>query len=198
MSRSRRHAHVGQEAYPYAATVTICSTWARDTRTGQAVPTDTRLQRAKLAMHVAAGQVGPEKQVAGHSWIVVKHATGRIETHGTWGTSAPRLGYRTAGYCVDREKRGGMVSDFSRSADVTPEQLKRLMAFCREMADLGLKAHGNLHPCSWFAAKAFEIATGERLVHRHLGVSNPTTLCRSVARSNGHQHAQTQDPGHRL
>jgi hypothetical protein len=197
MTRSRRHAHVGEEAYPYAATITIHSTWARDARTGLLLPTDTSVQRAGAAAAVVLREVGLGRGDAGHSWISLELFEGRTETHGTWGDRNQRRGYE-AGYSKDRELRAGAVSDFSRSADITPEQLERFRVFCREMNSLGAKAHTKISPCSWFASTAWEVTTGERLQHRHLGISNPTTVCRSIARFNGYELQQTQEPGHRL
>ncbi len=118
--------------------------------------------------------------MSGHSWITYQPDGDKPTTYGTWGNNPDGLGNG-----LHRDLEAGRVSDVSRSARLTDDQEKALMAKIKQYEDKGEKGWGLLSPCSTFAADAWKAGTGESLSHRSAIISNPSKLKGSIEAANG-------------
>lgn len=116
----------------------------------------------------------------GHSWIEYeKDGESEPVTYGTWGNNPTGEGN---GLFKNLEK--GKVGDSNRKIYINDEQEKVLNQKIKEYKDKGTNAWKPLHPCSSFAADVWKCVTGEKLVDRRLGISNPSTLKKSIQTAN--------------
>ncbi|HET6229871.1 MAG TPA: hypothetical protein VFE05_07380 [Longimicrobiaceae bacterium] len=124
---------------------------------------------------------GDGSLLAGHSWIEY-HRDGEAEstTYGTWGNNPTGKGN---GLFKNLEK--GRSGDASRSTLIDDEQEKRLLDTVKRYEDKGQGGWKKLNPWSGFAQDAWHSATGEKLGHRRLGISNPSTLKDAINKANG-------------
>lgn len=119
--------------------------------------------------------------LSGHSWIEYQPDGGDSVTYGTWGNDPLGLGN---GMHVDLEK--GRSSDVERTVQITDQQEKKLIAKIEEYEKKGKDGWSILHPCSAFAADAWQAVTGEKLNDRSYGIiSNPSKLKESIEAANG-------------
>jgi hypothetical protein len=136
----------------------------------------------KLTIHSS----GDGSLLSGHSWVEYQPDGGEARTYGTWGNNPTGRGN---GLFVDLEK--GRAGDASRSVRLDDEQEKKLYAKIKSYQDKGQDGWGYLSPCSAFAADAWQTATGEKLSHRSMGISNPSKLKESIK---GAGQAKAQSP----
>jgi RHS repeat-associated protein len=113
----------------------------------------------------------------GHSWVTYAPSTNSYAMTNTYGTFSS-VGLYTGTYSAT-------TSTPSRSMTIDDAHEKLLMAFIESMCKKGLYAWGYLTPCSWFAAKAWSIGSGESLNHRDYGLSQPKNLQKSIDQQNG-------------
>lgn len=116
----------------------------------------------------------------GHSWIEYCPFDGLSTTYGTWGNNPTGNGN---GLLMNVEP-GSMVPDVTRATIIDHVQEKQLFQLIDNYRKRGKQAWTVLTPCSSFAAHAWEVATGERLLHHSAFISNPSTLAQSISRAN--------------
>ena len=117
--------------------------------------------------------------LSGHSWIEYTPDGGPTQTYGTWGNNPGGLGNG-----LHEGLELGFPSDSSRTARLTDEQERALMDLIKKYKDQGAGGWGYLSPCSTFAADAWAAGTGEKLTHRSMALSTPTTLKSSIESKN--------------
>jgi RHS repeat-associated protein len=120
--------------------------------------------------------------IDGHSWITwTPDATGERTSYGTYGNHPGGL---PNGVIPGIDNTRNATT--SRTVYMDDDAEARLAGFISDYANQGADAWSPTSPCSAFAAKAWDAATGERLPDRNsVLISNPNTLADSIREANG-------------
>lgn len=116
---------------------------------------------------------------SGHSWISYTQHGGTTGTFGTWGNNP--LGLPNG---LEHNLELGRVGDATRSSELNDTQEAALYKLIKQYENKGEKAWGYSHPCSSFAADAWNAATGESL-SPYGPYSNPSSLKQSIIDAHG-------------
>jgi RHS repeat-associated protein len=131
----------------------------------------------------AAGENSSSGVLEGHSWIKYTPDGGSDTTYGTWGNNPMGLGNG-----LHENLELGRTGQASRRVHLNDAQEAKLMGLIEQFRKMGANGWSYSDPCSSFAALAWYTATNEALnVYGPLGISNPTSLTRSITNANGGQ-----------
>ena len=116
-----------------------------------------------------------------HSWIsYTPDSTGETTNYGTWGNNPDGLGNG-----LHENLEQGKSADASRSEHLDDKQEAKLNKIIKDYKNAGDRGWAYGSPCSSFAAKAWNKATGENLSPFWGPISNPTSLTHSIINANG-------------
>jgi RHS repeat-associated protein len=117
--------------------------------------------------------------VSGHSWVSYTPDGGQAATYGTWGNNPQGLPNG-----LEQNLELGRIGDATRAAQLTDEEEAAFYGVVNRYKGDGENAWGYLHPCSSFAADAWNSSTGESLSPNG-PYSNPSSLKQSIIDANG-------------
>jgi RHS repeat-associated protein len=117
--------------------------------------------------------------VSGHSWVSYTPDGGQTATYGTWGNNPQGLPNG-----LEHNLELGRIGDATRAAQLTDEEEAAFYGVVKGYEGEGENAWGYLHPCSSFAADAWNSSTGESLSPNG-PYSNPSSLKQSIIDANG-------------
>lgn len=117
--------------------------------------------------------------VSGHSWVSYTPDGRQTATYGTWGNNPQGLPNG-----LEHNLELGRIGDATRAAKLTDEEEVAFYGVVKKYEGDGESAWGYLHPCSSFAADAWNSSTGESLSPNG-PYSNPSSLKQSIIDANG-------------
>jgi hypothetical protein len=148
-------------------------------------PPEYSLASGKLSVfaHTAENMNGP----FGHAWISFKlDQSGKTTTYGTYLPEGLHINDEK-GYLENHPER--VKISVGRTAHIDDQSERRLNNLIRSYRQAGSAAWTFEHPCSDFAAVAWQTATGEVLNHHMMPAffSNPGSLKQAIISANGGQ-----------
>jgi RHS repeat-associated protein len=117
--------------------------------------------------------------VSGHSWVSYTPDGGKTATYGTWGNNPQGLANG-----LEHNLELGRTGDATRAAQLNDAQEANFYGVVKQYESEGENAWGYFHPCSSFAADAWNSSTGESLSPNG-PYSNPSSLKQSIIDANG-------------
>ncbi len=140
--------------------------------------------------------VGCASSTWGHCWIEYTPQRGVTESYGDWllaDTSDVAHFFAQSGVQHNREIEDAERTEVSRSVNLDAAAQQRLFSYINSQQQQGASAYNILTKnCATFASDAWNIATGENLNSRLVGMGLPSQLSSSIVSANkGERQATT-------